>query len=101
MFNGKQRIHFVGIGGSGMSGIAEVALNLGHQVSGSATGVAAKIEGTIVHEIASLEPDCDRIVLGHASGYTAVNVRMRGESAEKAGIVRTARRIMDGTVYIR
>ena len=35
MFNGKQRIHFVGIGGSGMSGIAEVALNLGHQVSGS------------------------------------------------------------------
>ena len=66
-----------------------------------ATGVAAKIEGTIVHEIASLEPDCDRIVLGHASGYTAVNVRMRGESAEKAGIVRTARRIMDGTVYIR
>jgi len=35
MFNGKQRIHFVGIGGAGMSGIAEVALNLGHQVSGS------------------------------------------------------------------
>ena len=35
MFNGKQKIHFVGIGGSGMSGIAEVALNLGHQVSGS------------------------------------------------------------------
>ena len=35
MFNGKQRIHFVGIGGAGMSGIAEVALNLGHKVSGS------------------------------------------------------------------
>lgn len=35
MFNGKQRIHFVGIGGAGMSGIAEVALNLGHIVSGS------------------------------------------------------------------
>ncbi|MGI9212010.1 MAG: UDP-N-acetylmuramate--L-alanine ligase [Methylococcaceae bacterium] len=28
-------IHFVGIGGSGMSGIAEVLLNLGYQVSGS------------------------------------------------------------------
>jgi UDP-N-acetylmuramate--alanine ligase len=30
-----KRIHFVGIGGSGMSGIAEVLLNLGFQVSGS------------------------------------------------------------------
>ena len=30
-----ERIHFVGIGGSGMSGIAEVLLNLGYQVSGS------------------------------------------------------------------
>ncbi|NOY65974.1 MAG: UDP-N-acetylmuramate--L-alanine ligase [Gammaproteobacteria bacterium] len=30
-----QRIHFVGIGGAGMSGIAEVLINLGYQVSGS------------------------------------------------------------------
>jgi UDP-N-acetylmuramate--alanine ligase len=30
-----RRIHFVGIGGSGMSGIAEVLLNLGYEVSGS------------------------------------------------------------------
>jgi UDP-N-acetylmuramate--alanine ligase len=30
-----RRIHFVGIGGVGMSGIAEVLLNLGYQVSGS------------------------------------------------------------------
>jgi len=29
------RIHFVGIGGAGMSGIAEVLVNLGYQVSGS------------------------------------------------------------------
>ena len=28
-------IHFVGIGGSGMSGIAEVLLNLGYKISGS------------------------------------------------------------------
>jgi UDP-N-acetylmuramate--alanine ligase len=33
---GRMRnIHFVGIGGAGMSGIAEVMLNLGYQVSGS------------------------------------------------------------------
>lgn len=30
-----KRIHFIGIGGAGMSGIAEVLLNLGYQVSGS------------------------------------------------------------------
>ena len=30
-----RRIHFVGIGGVGMCGIAEVLLNLGYQVSGS------------------------------------------------------------------
>src|SRR5215467_9966611 len=32
-----KRVHLVGIGGSGMSGIAEVLLNLGYQVSGSDT----------------------------------------------------------------
>jgi UDP-N-acetylmuramate--alanine ligase len=31
----QQSIHFIGIGGSGMSGIAEVLLNLGYKVSGS------------------------------------------------------------------
>jgi len=33
-----KHLHFVGIGGSGMSGIAEVLLNLGFQVSGSDLG---------------------------------------------------------------
>ena len=31
----RARIHFVGVGGIGMSGIAEVLLNLGYAVSGS------------------------------------------------------------------
>ena len=35
MKHAVQRIHFVGIGGSGMSGIAEVLHNLGYVVSGS------------------------------------------------------------------
>ena len=35
MFTKIQRIHFVGIGGIGMSGIAEVLLNLGYKISGS------------------------------------------------------------------
>src|SRR5688500_17426042 len=35
MFKRYQQIHFVGIGGSGMSGIAEIVLNLGYRVTGS------------------------------------------------------------------
>jgi UDP-N-acetylmuramate--alanine ligase len=35
MYGRTHRIHFVGVGGIGMSGIAEVLLNLGYQVSGS------------------------------------------------------------------
>jgi len=35
MFAKIQRIHFVGIGGIGMSGIAEVLINLGYRISGS------------------------------------------------------------------
>ena len=34
-FRNFQRIHLVGIGGIGMSGIAEVLLTLGYSVSGS------------------------------------------------------------------
>ncbi|MBZ5609543.1 MAG: UDP-N-acetylmuramate--L-alanine ligase [Acidobacteriia bacterium] len=35
MFFKPQHLHFIGIGGIGMSGIAEVLLNLGYQISGS------------------------------------------------------------------
>ena len=35
MFRRIQQVHFVGIGGIGMSGIAEVLLNMGFRVSGS------------------------------------------------------------------
>src|ERR1700679_580791 len=53
MFAKIQRIHFVGIGGIGMSGIAEVLLNLGYQISGSdlkhstVTGRLASLGATI------------------------------------------------------
>jgi UDP-N-acetylmuramate--alanine ligase len=55
MFRGKvQRIHFIGIGGSGMSGIAEVLLTMGYAVSGSdakesATTAALRALGGTVH----------------------------------------------------
>jgi UDP-N-acetylmuramate--alanine ligase len=35
MLGRTRRIHFVGVGGIGMSGIAEVLANLGYEVSGS------------------------------------------------------------------
>jgi len=49
-----QQIHFIGIGGAGMSGIAEVLLNLGYQVSGSdlAESVSTqrlKALGAVIH----------------------------------------------------
>jgi UDP-N-acetylmuramate--alanine ligase len=48
MFAKLQRVHFVGIGGIGMSGIAEVLLNLGYPVSGSdlkASAITQRLAG--------------------------------------------------------
>ncbi len=42
MYKRYQQIHFVGIGGVGMSGIAEVLLNLGYRVTGSDLRGAAR-----------------------------------------------------------
>jgi len=58
MKNKVKNIHFVGIGGSGMSGIAEVLANLGYQVSGSDLAVSAVTERLAGQGI--------RIVIGHA-----------------------------------
>ena len=49
-----KHVHFIGIGGAGMSGIAEVMLNLGFEVSGSdisesATTLRLKNQGAKVH----------------------------------------------------
>jgi UDP-N-acetylmuramate--alanine ligase len=48
MFAKIQKIHFVGIGGIGMSGIAEVLLNLGYPVSGSdlkSSAITQRLQG--------------------------------------------------------
>src|SRR3954464_8596726 len=62
MFFSKQHLHFAGIGGIGMSGIAEVLLNLGYTISGSDL---------------KLSPTTDRLaVLGAKifEGHNAANV---------------------------
>lgn len=52
-----QSIHFVGIGGSGMSGIAEVLLNLGYAISGSDMQ-----ESAVTRRLAELGA---RVTIGH------------------------------------
>jgi UDP-N-acetylmuramate--alanine ligase len=54
-----KRIHFVGIGGAGMGGIAEVLLNEGYQISGSDIG-----ENQVVKRLVKFGAD---ITIGHAS----------------------------------
>lgn len=56
-----RHVHFVGIGGTGMSGIAEVLLNLGYTVSGSDLG-----ENAATRRLAELGA---RIQRGHAAAH--------------------------------
>lgn len=56
-----KNIHFVGIGGSGMSGIAEVLLNLGYRVSGSDLG-----SNSATRRLANLGAS---VYLGHDASY--------------------------------
>jgi len=67
------RIHFVGIGGIGMSGIAEVLLNLGYRISGSdlrpseVTRRLAALGGRIAtgHDAGNVQ-DADGVVISSA-----------------------------------
>ena len=65
------------------------------------TGAAALLEGTIVNEIVKPVPGQSVVRLGHASGVTNVDVKIEGDKVIKGGVTRTARRIMDGFVYVR
>lgn len=68
---------------------------------GVATGSAARLKGTIVNELIAYPEDQEIIKIGHASGITNVDIKMDGEIILKGGVTRTARRIMDGNIYIR
>ena len=58
-----KRVHFVGIGGAGMSGIAEVLLTQGYRVSGSDL-----FQGAVTRRLADLGA---RVTLGHAASNVA------------------------------
>jgi hypothetical protein len=75
---GPSQIHFVGIGGVGMSGIAEVLITLGHRVSGSdivetavsrrLTGLGARI--TYGHDAAAVNEEISVVVISSAVKFS-------------------------------
>ena len=75
-------IHFVGIGGAGMSGIAEVLLNLGYRISGSDLGESAAVRHlreagatvSIGHDAAHVA-GADAVVVSTAVGADNPEVR--------------------------
>jgi UDP-N-acetylmuramate--alanine ligase len=58
-----RRIHFVGVGGSGMSGIAEVLANQGYEVSGSDLAASATTHRLAEHGV--------HISIGHSAANVA------------------------------
>ncbi len=87
-----RRIHFVGIGGAGMSGIAEVLVNLGYEVSGSdlaanaatdrLVGLGARV--LIGHDRAHIER-ADVVVV--SSAVRSDNAEVMGARANRIPIV--------------
>ena len=65
-----------------------------------ATASAAVLDGTVAAELLP-KKKWTIIRLGHASGVMDVQVKAAEGRIEKIGVLRTARRIMDGNVYIR
>lgn len=90
-----RRIHFVGIGGAGMCGIAEVLLNQGYEVSGSdlkASAVTQRLERLgarvrIGHSAEAVQA-CDVVVV--SSAVTAANPEVAAAHEGRIPVVRRA-----------
>lgn len=90
-----RHLHFVGIGGSGMSGIAEVLLNLGYRITGSdraantATDRLAKLGAEIVFEHSAANiAGADAVVVSTA--IAADNPELRAARETRVPVVRRA-----------
>jgi UDP-N-acetylmuramate--alanine ligase len=87
LFAPSQRVHFIGIGGIGMSGIAEILLTMGYSVSGSdlrkspATERLAELGATIyVGHAAGNAAACDVVVASsavHGANPEVIEARVR------------------------
>jgi len=84
------RVHVVGVGGAGMSAIAEVLMAMGHQVSGSdlkeSTGLARLralgVQVSIGHDAANVAPGTDFVAISTAIPERNPEVR----AAHEAGV---------------
>lgn len=90
-----RRIHFIGIGGAGMSGIAEVMMNQGYEISGSdikASSVTDRLieKGARVFIGHSEENIVGADVVVNSSAVKAENPEMIGARARRIPIVRRA-----------
>lgn len=63
------------------------------------TGIASRIEGSLVYEVARQRGD--QVVFGHPSGAIDVEVRMDGARPSGVAVSRTARRLFEGSAYVR
>ncbi|MDP3085038.1 MAG: UDP-N-acetylmuramate--L-alanine ligase [Rubrivivax sp.] len=89
MKHAVKHIHFVGVGGAGMSGIAEILHNLGYSVSGS-----DQADSATLRRLAQLGV---RVAIGHAAAHIAgaqavvVSTAVKGDNPEV--IAARARRV--------
>jgi len=90
-----QRVHFVGIGGVGMCGIAEVLLNLGYKVSGSDVKENAAIKrllkqgaSVFIGQKASNVKDVEVVVVSTA--ISADNVEVVAAKEHRIPVIRRA-----------
>lgn len=95
MFKSIKKIHFVGIGGIGMSGIAEILINKGFQVSGSdlhLTEVTKRLEelGAKIYEGHSPENVKDADVLVYSSAVIPDNAEVKAAAERNIPIIKRA-----------
>lgn len=64
------------------------------------TGVAACITGTVVAEVCAERPWDKQINIGHPSGVIDVEAEVTAGEVKRAAFARTARRIMEGYVWV-
>jgi UDP-N-acetylmuramate--alanine ligase len=95
MFKNIKKVHFVGIGGIGMSGIAEILLNQGFQISGSdnnLTDITGHLSdlGIKIYEGHSEKNLEDADVLVYSSAVTLDNPEVKAAAERKIPIIKRA-----------
>ena len=95
MFGKVKKVHFVGIGGIGMSGIAELLINLGFEVTGSAmktTNITENLQkhGAVIYEGHKPENVNDSDVLVYSSAVQVDNPELQRAKDKQNPIIRRA-----------